>query len=299
MREFVTIRMPWRSLLVIGMVAMVAVPSWSLSQQPADVKKPETTESRDQVIRLTGQQVQGDVELVSDDKQPQPKEADRLDRLAKQLDALLKEIRTLRGEKPTTGPKRVDFVPGSRTEGKVIILSDKTATPKKVEKGDKVETKDVVIFTDKNATPKTAHVGGKDEVRFQVVQPVEKTAATAPTGRWATTSAAKDGQTFAFTVDATDGNSTMLSRTTYKMPKEKAEALANFLKDQVKNPVLETKVEGDSIIVTTTPDAQQTIGQFIGLVQGKAIHARINVHTVPSKASDPVKVLFDEKPEKR
>jgi hypothetical protein len=52
------------------------------------------------------------------------------------------------------------------------------------------------------------------------------------------------------------------------MPKEKAEALAKFLSDQVKGQVLETKVEGEGIVVTTTPHIQQTIHAFINLVQG-------------------------------
>jgi hypothetical protein len=52
-----------------------------------------------------------------------------------------------------------------------------------------------------------------------------------------------------------------------------ASASAKFLGDQVKGQVLETKVDGDSIVVTTTPGIQRTIHEFINLVQGKAAHA--------------------------
>ena len=45
--------------------------------------------------------LEGDIEVIVDDKQPAGKEGDRLDRLEKQLDALLKEVKSLRGEKPT------------------------------------------------------------------------------------------------------------------------------------------------------------------------------------------------------
>jgi beta-lactamase regulating signal transducer with metallopeptidase domain len=62
-----------------------------------------------------------------------------------------------------------------------------------------------------------------------------------------------------------------LSRTTYKLPKEKADALAAFLK-HIKASVLEAKVENDGVVVTTTPDVQQTIGQLVGLMTG-ARHA--------------------------
>ena len=66
-----------------------------------------------------------------------------------------------------------------------------------------------------------------------------------------------------------DSQSVTLTRTTYKLPKEKAEALSAFLRQHVKARVLESKVDGDSLIVTTTPEAQRTIGQFITLMKSK------------------------------
>ncbi len=60
----------------------------------------------------------------------------------------------------------------------------------------------------------------------------------------------------------------LLSRTTYKLPRTKAEALAAFLREHVKASVMETKVEGESLVITTTPEAQKAIGQLIGLIQG-------------------------------
>jgi hypothetical protein len=60
-----------------------------------------------------------------------------------------------------------------------------------------------------------------------------------------------------------------LTRATYKLPPAKAEALAKFLSEHVKAVVLETKVEKDNLVVTTTPEAQRVIGRFVALVQGK------------------------------
>jgi hypothetical protein len=57
-----------------------------------------------------------------------------------------------------------------------------------------------------------------------------------------------------------------LTRATYPMPAAKAEALGKFLKDHVKAPVLETKVEGDSLIVTTTPEVQRSLKGLVDLV---------------------------------
>ena len=239
MRDLMPGNLPWRSLLVIGTVALVAVPSWSLSQPP--------------VIR-------GDVavQLAGDDKQPAGKEGDRLDRLEKQLDALLKEVKSLRGEKPTTAK------PGEK--GRIVIHADTKEAIKPGIPGEKVQ---VIRSTEKG--PVTVHM---EHLK-------------------------KDSPASVYQVTAAEGDSTVLTRSTYKMPKDKAESLANFLKDQVKGHVLETKVEGDGIVVTTTPDAQRTIGQFIALVQGKPIQAHLNIHysTPKMKAPENVKYFIEEKPQ--
>lgn len=60
-----------------------------------------------------------------------------------------------------------------------------------------------------------------------------------------------------------------LSRTTYNLPAAKAEALGKLLQQHVKAAVMETKVEGDTLTVTTTPEMQQGIRQFIALMEGK------------------------------
>jgi beta-lactamase regulating signal transducer with metallopeptidase domain len=61
---------------------------------------------------------------------------------------------------------------------------------------------------------------------------------------------------------------TSLQRVTYNLPGERGKELASLLKD-VKAPVLETVVFPDSIVVTTTPEAQRVIGEFVALLQGK------------------------------
>jgi hypothetical protein len=319
MREFVTIRMPWRSLLVIGLVMIVAVPSWSLSQQPQEPKKTEKSKPKDNVLHLNGQPVQsGDVifQLASDDTQPaQSKEADRLDRLEKQLDALLNEIKTLRGEKAKV-IKHVDKLPDGKVDARVVITQDTKDEPKKAEKEQrkfKVIRADAVdgpVKVSADAIKPEAKVEGKVVIRHDTKDDAKKPdkeqhnvkVIHTDVADWSARVAADkggDNHAFAFRVTAGDSNSTMLSRTTYKMPKEKAEALASFLKDQVKGQVLETKVDGDSIVVTTTPEAQNTIGQFIALVQGKGKQQWLNIHAAPDKPSEPFKVHFEQEGEKK
>jgi beta-lactamase regulating signal transducer with metallopeptidase domain len=60
-----------------------------------------------------------------------------------------------------------------------------------------------------------------------------------------------------------------LTRATYRLPKAKVDALATLLREHVKVAVLETKADADSLTVTTTPEAQHSIGQFIDFMEGR------------------------------
>ncbi|HEV3082344.1 MAG TPA: M56 family metallopeptidase [Gemmataceae bacterium] len=64
-----------------------------------------------------------------------------------------------------------------------------------------------------------------------------------------------------------------LARSTYNLPHDKAETLAAFLREHVKAKVLETKVEGDNLTITTTPETQKALEGLIALIQGKSAAA--------------------------
>jgi len=64
-----------------------------------------------------------------------------------------------------------------------------------------------------------------------------------------------------------------LARSTYNLPHDKAETLAAFLREHVKAKVLETKVEGDSLTITTTPETQKALEGLMALIQGKSAAA--------------------------
>jgi beta-lactamase regulating signal transducer with metallopeptidase domain len=64
-------------------------------------------------------------------------------------------------------------------------------------------------------------------------------------------------------------NEVMLSRAIHKVPAGKAEVVAKFLSENVKAVVLETKVDGNTVIITTTPEAQRTVAHFVTLLWAK------------------------------
>jgi beta-lactamase regulating signal transducer with metallopeptidase domain len=78
------------------------------------------------------------------------------------------------------------------------------------------------------------------------------------------------------------GQTTRLERVTYNLPKDKVEALAALLKE-LKAPEVETQVKADGIVVTTTPEAQRVVAEFVGLLQGKlpAARAAYSTYSVP------------------
>jgi beta-lactamase regulating signal transducer with metallopeptidase domain len=214
MRESTPCRLTVRGLLVIGLLALLVIPGWSVSQQPKpDKEKPkEIKKSEDAKDKLQGKNI-AVYDLDADGRldvilQGAPVDNDRLDKLEKQLEELLKEVKAMRAGKSGQ-------VDGKLKEGQLII---NTADPE--------VSKDVII-----SNPNVI-VG--DFVTTEE-QPLN------------------------------------LSRTTYKMPKDKAEALAAFLRNQVKGQVLETKIEGDSIVITTTPEAQKIIHDFIAFAQGRQL----------------------------
>jgi beta-lactamase regulating signal transducer with metallopeptidase domain len=219
MRDRVPCRVPMLGLAFIGLLGLVALPGWSLSQQPVEVKteikKVDKQLEKNAGLKADVVEVVLDGELVQAGKGGS--DSERLDRLEKQLEVLLQEVKAMRSgsgqhtAKEVKGDAKSALQPYVAKEGKVY-------------------------YTDPKIVAVEAAAGNMHEYTW-ISQGEGEHAVT-------------------------------LTRATYKMPKEKAEALSKFLSDQVKGQVLETKVEGEGIVVTTTPHIQQTIHAFINLVQG-------------------------------
>jgi beta-lactamase regulating signal transducer with metallopeptidase domain len=197
-------RLSRRVLLGVGVLALLALPAWTLGQQTKPPAKPGEQKPAQQ-----GQGVFVDLDtdglidlLVVDPNQVGDRDK-KLQQVEEKLKALLKEVQALRGG------DRINVIVPSK------VVADQTYL---------------------NQVHKT-YVN-----QLHTVKPAK--APPAP-------------------------GEVHLTRTTYALPAAKAEALAKFLQQHVKAAVLETKAEGDSLTVTTTPEVQRALGGFVTLVQGK------------------------------
>jgi beta-lactamase regulating signal transducer with metallopeptidase domain len=77
-----------------------------------------------------------------------------------------------------------------------------------------------------------------------------------------------------------------LSRVTYRLPADKAKAMAALLTD-VKATVMEIRVDGEKLIVTTTPEAQETVAQLVRLLSVPMADSAPPRHAPPEHAVPP------------
>lgn len=81
------------------------------------------------------------------------------------------------------------------------------------------------------------------------------------------------------------GDIETLTRAKYKLPSGRAEALAAFIKQHVKEDV-ETRIDGETLVVTATADDQARIGQFVQLLK-KTPEVREQPEDAQGKSNDP------------
>jgi hypothetical protein len=247
MRDCVPCKVPVYGLLVIGLLGLAALPGWSqvAPPKPAEVRKQETTPPQEASLVLTEellpQFMEEHVGLILG-QAPAGGDPDRdrkLQEMEKKIQTLLKEVQALR-----SGGHQPVIVRG------ISNIASPAATPQ----------------TRYHVTTRLADVKEQAKPTAEAKRPVKVTARVVVTPEvpytkvLAEIAAVRDGQTFVNLIN--------LTRATYKLPNGKAKALADFLEQHCKVQFLETKVENNDLIVTTTLETQKTISQFIALLQG-------------------------------
>jgi beta-lactamase regulating signal transducer with metallopeptidase domain/arginine repressor len=228
MREPVACRLPRRTLLAVGVLALLSVPGWTLGQRPA----PESVPANEDTSPT-------DVEIIS------PVFVDPIE--ARTEVAWLDLV---------TAAERVKAQPASAERDKKL---------KEIEDKIQAMIKEIHALRQKDKQHELT-----EKLRAAQHANYARAVTQAATVRLRTASALKQK----------DGETT-LSRATYTLPPEKAKALDAFLKTYLKASVVETKLEGDKLTITTTPDAQRALRELIGLIQSTP--ARAGSQSLPVK----------------
>ena len=306
MREQAPYRLASGAKLFVVLLLMAALPAWTLGQGKPEAKPQPTPEVKDVVldvektlgVAFADFDNDGTLDLVVANAKAKDLET-KIAELTKQLEMLKKMVGAKTNgklflfgeEKPgkvrivTLTQDGVKVVEDKSTETKgdvkptasgqplrFEVRSDtKSATSQyKVIGPDGKEIKDakvIVINQGKELTPK--HVLAEVQVRDekQLANQVEVRA------RQALAAYSKAEGVI------------NLTRATYKLPKDKLESLVAFLKTNVKSSVLEIKLEGESLTVTTTPDAQATIRGMVHLMSQERTDREIKARW---KLADPL-----------
>jgi beta-lactamase regulating signal transducer with metallopeptidase domain len=247
MRDSVPCKVPLAGVIAIGLLGLIALPTWSQvaapePEQPKQDNPPTKVSAdpiivRDLVLALQADDSAAEAVQVVPAQQGGADRDQKLQRLEQQLQALLQEVRAMR----SGGAGIVEL------RRRVVV---NPAPPQ-------------------NAATTPAPVADKapGQVRLRV-----RSVPAAPVYGQADVAPAQNIQekrrVFVLNLTESGDQPVTLSRATYRLPAAKGEALAAFLRDHFKAEVLEVKLEADRLTVTTTPEAQTAIGQLIALVQG-------------------------------
>lgn len=205
LRESVPCQVPRRALFGVVLLALFTLPGLTIGQPPSPTPAPpaETNQPKARLSTPSNS-------LPGGDEREQ-----RLQKLEATVEAVLMELRELRGTLPKSNSPTLQKQP-SVTKGTTPIYPADKAPPRYYEPSINAPAASYYKYVDGERTS----------------EPVQ------------------------------------LTRATYSLPREKAEALAALLKD-LKGPVVETQVKADGIVVTTTPAGQHIVGEFVDLLQGR------------------------------
>jgi len=270
MRDRGNCRLAFGAKLIVALMAIAAVPAWTLGQG-APVATPQAAPpAQDPQIQALELQIKALAEKLEAVK------------AAKRAESQKSAVESLKKAQATLGEKLKSItVQGGEvkaTQGVKVITAGEGGY--KVIGPDGKEVKDIKIIV---VDPKAA---GQNPQPTPAVRWVERvTPMTVPVAPKApqppAAVPAASGQYSVRARTVTDSQSITLSRATYKLGKEQSAALATLL-GAIKATVMETKVDGDTITVTTTPEAQAAIGQIVRLLQGQSGSPLFRLSTTPS-----------------
>jgi hypothetical protein len=301
MRDQVPCRPAAGVKLLAGLLLLAALPAWTFGQarpEPGpepkvEVKTIDVRDFKPTVVRVVEEDVQLAGPDAAADAAKKLKEIEaRIADLQKQLQAL-KAARAATGQKKKTQPWRVEIrnldnvrAGAGALKGKLVEEKNSNIIRWRLVQPTRTEIK-VVSEGPKQPQYKVIGPDGKEIKGAKVIVIETKSVQPAPAPMKVKVITAKmralnalAGTRLELDVKLPPAADKVinLSRTTYKLPGNKAAALAAFLKDNVKASVLELKLEGQGLTVTTTPETQAAIGGIVRLMasgQAQGIRYRV------------------------
>ncbi|SRR5579883_951339 len=238
MRANVASRLSPRMLLSIGVLGLVLLPGWTLGQKDVPTKNAPSEQDK------------------------------KMQELESRLQDILKDLEAQR----MPMPHAVDLafpVLQSAQQANVTWVFDQPAPIQQADRDKKIqeiEAKLQALLKEVQAlrNSKPANQGKTVTFTADIVSPVQNLSFAFP-------AISNDAIVDLFVVNQPPRQpvEVTLSRTTYNLDAAKAQALGKLLQQHFKSAVMETKVEGDTLTITTTPEVQQGIRQFIALMEGK------------------------------
>jgi beta-lactamase regulating signal transducer with metallopeptidase domain len=284
MRDRVPTRLAFGAKLIVALMAIAAVPAWTLGQSAPVTETPPANNPTDAQVKELEAQIKALAQKLEAVKAAKRAEAETkaVESAAKAREVLGERLKEVHLRLQREGVAKV-----AEPHAKVMIAGKDGV---KVIGPDGKELKDVKVIIVEGKQIEAAPAlpalpfGTKPPVMLPGGQRVEVVGDKVAAEHLLKSVYAVSPRT------ATDAIT--LSRATYKLSKEQAAALATLL-GAVKATVMETKVDGDSITVTTTPETQATIGQIVRLMQGQSgvsdVHWRIVAPPAPAVPARPAK----------
>jgi len=293
MRDRVPCRLAFGAKLVVALMAIAAVPAWTLGPGAEPVAA-QSAQSDAQVQELEAQikALAVKLEALKKEKQAAAEAVDTKAKRAKAVEALteadVKKIKAAQEKVRAAGEKAVKDVIIQGQSGVKVVTAGEEGYKVIGPDGKEVKNVKIIIGDGKGVTTIKPSAQGTTTTKPLVVD--------AQSGKWTTTATRKplsvalspDGKNYSFstTFQGSGGQAVTLSRATYKMNRDQAAALSTLL-GSIKATVMETKVDGDSITVTTTPEAQAAIGQIVRLVQGQGGQSTFEWKVAPTEPTPP------------
>ena len=265
MKPMTPSRAAFAAKLCVCLFGLAAVPAWTLAQAPpakpeqAPAKAPVvTTDAETQAIEAQIKALTAKLEMI--------RRARRDADLKRQLDTQAEKAKAEQAKANAAQVEAHQRLLNARLQEAMSALKAPAAAPQKLVAGqngvkvigpDGKEMPGVIVVIEPpagagaKAPPAPATAEGKRNMLILVDSATGKVHEVNPA---AVRSIAPTGPL-------------ALSRATYTLPKEQAAALATLL-NGLKHTVMETKADGDTLVVTTTPEAQATVQRFVWMLTG-------------------------------